>query len=263
MVVKETATAERNESAIGTLGRAGSALASDPVPGGPVSSVAVPSVELAPEEIGRWYGATRKLSWPVRKAWLRVDLFGADAVPADGPALLAPNHLSFLDSMLLMYALPRPVVFLGKAEYLEHPVTRRLFPAAGMIPVDRSGRCVARSLRMAADVLADGGIVGVFPEGTRSRDGLLGEGHTGVAHLALRSGAPIIPVGIVGSDLVQPPDARLPRFRGRIEYRFGAPLDLGRWVGRRDGAVKQEITEELMASIAALSGQRRRKESLT
>ncbi len=159
-----------------------------------------------------------------------------------------------------MYELPRPVTFLGKAEYLAHPVSRRLFPAAGMIPVDRSGRGVAASLRAAAQRLDQGDIVGIFPEGTRSRDGLLHQGHVGAAHLALHTGAPIVPVGIIGTDRVQPPGRRLPRVRGHVQVRFGAPIDLGRWAGRgRSAAVKREITEELMTAIAALSGQSPRR----
>lgn len=208
--------------------------------------------------IGRRHASTRLASWPLRRLWLDVEFDGLGVVPAAGPVILAANHLSFLDSMVLMYSLPRPVVFLGKAEYLDHPVTRRLFPAAGMIPVDRSGRGVAESLAVAADRLRGGGVVGIFPEGTRSRDGDLHAGHVGAAHLALHTGAPIIPVGVVGSDRVQPPGRRLPRRRGRIDVRFGAPIDLGRWAGRgRTSAVKREITEELMDAIAGLSGQRR------
>ncbi|MFN3219758.1 MAG: lysophospholipid acyltransferase family protein [Acidimicrobiales bacterium] len=221
----------------------------------PVASNLLDGIDL--DAVGRHYWATRRISLPWRRMWLRVELEGAESVPASGPVILAPNHLSFLDSMVLMYELPRPVTFLGKAEYLAHPVTRRLFPAAGMIPVDRSGRGVAASLRAAAKRLEAGGIVGLFPEGTRSRDGLLHDGHLGVAHLALHTGAPIVPVGIIGTDLVQPPDRRLPR-RGDVRVRFGAPIDLGRWAGRgRSAGVKREITDELMDAIAALSGQAR------
>lgn len=221
----------------------------------PVASNLLDGIDL--DAVGRHYWATRRISLPWRRMWLRVDLDGVESVPTSGPVILAPNHLSFLDSMVLMYELPRPVTFLGKAEYLAHPVTRRLFPAAGMIPVDRSGRGVAASLRAAAKRLEAGGIVGLFPEGTRSRDGLLHDGHLGVAHLALHTGAPIVPVGIIGTDQVQPPDRRLPR-RGDVRVRFGAPIDLGRWAGRgRSAGVKREITDELMDAIAGLSGQAR------
>lgn len=178
-------------------------------------------------------------------------------IPPHGGVILAANHLSFLDSVLLMYAPPRRVSFLGKQEYVTARSTRRLFPAAGMIPVDRSGRGVARSLGLAIERLRAGEIVGIFPEGTRSRDGLLHPGHAGVAHLALRSGAPIVPVGIVGSDRAMAPGRLLPT-RAPITVTVGEPIDIGPWAGRPPSAtVKAEITEEVMASIAAISGQER------
>ncbi len=204
--------------------------------------------------IGRWYGSTRRISWPLRRLWLDIQLEDAANVPSDGGVVLAANHASFLDSVLLMYSLPRRVSFLGKAEYLSAWPTRKLFPAAGMIPVDRSGRGVSRSLDEAGRRLRSGEVVGIFPEGTRSRDGRLHRGHTGVAHLALRSQAPIVPVGIVGSDEAQPPGARFPRYRSRVSLRFGSPVDLGRWAGQHPGGhVKREITDAVMRRIAQLS----------
>lgn len=206
--------------------------------------------------IGRWYGSTRRISWPLRRLWLDIRLEDEANVPDDGGVVLAANHLSFLDSVLLMYSLPRRVSFLGKAEYLSAWPTRKLFPAAGMIPVDRSGRGVARSLDEAGRRLRNGEAVGIFPEGTRSRDGLLHRGHPGVAHLALKSGAPIVPVGIIGSDEAQPPGARVPRYGAEITIRFGAPIGLGEYRGQRaTGQVKREITDQVMVEIAHLSGQ--------
>lgn len=216
---------------------------------------APPTPEL--HDIGRRYWSVRRLSAPLHRAWLDVDRQGLENVPTAGGVIFAANHLSFLDSVLLMYSGRRQVSFLGKVEYLSSPVTRRLFPAAGMIPVDRSGRGVGRSLGAAVDRLRAGEIVGIFPEGTRSRDGLLHDGHVGVAHLAIKSGAPIIPVGITGTDTAMAPDSLLPR-RSPITLKFGAPIDLGRWSCERPtGAVKREITDEVMAAIASLSGQRR------
>ena len=206
--------------------------------------------------IGRWYGSTRRVSWPLRRLWLDIRLEDEANVPDEGGVVLAANHLSFLDSVLLMYSLPRRVSFLGKAEYLSAWPTRKLFPAAGMIPVDRSGRGVARSLDEASRRLGEGQVVGIFPEGTRSRDGRLHRGHPGVAHLALKAGAPIVPVGIIGSGDAQPPGARLPSYRAPITLRFGAPIGLGEWAGqRRTGQLKREITDTVMREIAALSGQ--------
>lgn len=212
-------------------------------------------------DVGRWYWGTRRISWALRRVWLDVNLEGAENVPDHGGVLLASNHLSFLDSVLLMYALPRRVTFLGKAEYMTSPATRVLFPRAGMIPVDRSGRSIQQSLGFAGDLLDDGEIVGIFPEGTRSRDGRLHRGHTGAAHLALKGRVPIVPVGITGTDLAQPPGARVPRRGAPITLRFGAPIDPGRWVTRRlTASTKRELTDELMDAIAALSGQPRAKE---
>lgn len=210
-----------------------------------------------PAPIGRWYWPTRAASAPFRRLWFDVETVDADHVPATGGVILAPNHESFLDSFLLMYALPRKVVFLGKAEYLRSWKTRRLFPAAGMIPVDRSGRGLVTALERAATVLDGGGALGIFPEGTRSRDGLVHRGHNGVAHLALRTGAPIVPVGITGTAEVQPPGAAFPRRGGTITLRFGAPVDLGPWIGRaRSAGARREITEEVMRSVATLCGKR-------
>ena len=212
---------------------------------------------LESDRIGRRYWSVRRATAPLHRGWLDVAREGLENVPDHGGVIFAANHLSFIDSVLLMYSCRRQVTFLGKAEYLTMPATRRLFPAAGMIPVDRSGRGVGKSLGLAVDRLRAGEIVGIFPEGTRSRDGLLHEGHVGVGHLALKSGAPIVPIGILGTEVAMPPDSLIPR-RTPITLRFGAPIDLGRWTGQRPtGAVKREITDEVMDAIAGLSGQRR------
>ena len=136
---------------------------------------------------GRLYWPTRAVSAPFRRHWFDVQLEGVENVPADGPVVLAPNHISFLDSFLLMFGLHRKVMFLGKAEYTKSWKTS-FFPAAGMIPVDRGGKGLVSTLGCAANVLDYGGVIGIFPEGTRSRDGRIKKGHTGAAHLALGSG---------------------------------------------------------------------------
>lgn len=209
-------------------------------------------------QIGRWSKRVRVSTWPLRHLWLDVDLENEENVPSEGGVILAANHLSFIDSLLLMYSLPRRVTFLGKAEYLDSWTTRTLFPAAGMIPVDRSGRGIAHSLAMAEARLDAGEVVGIFPEGSRSRNGLLHRGHPGVAHLALSSGAPIVPIGIVGTDQIQPPGKVLPEFRGSVTLKFGSPLGVGPWADqRRSASAKRDITEEVMDSIASLTGQLR------
>ncbi len=200
--------------------------------------------------IGALYWPARALSAPFRRLWFDVELMGAANVPTDGPVILAANHISFLDSFLLRYGLPRKVMFLGKAEYCESWKTR-LFPAAGMIPVDRSGRGIATSLARAAAVLDRGGVIGVFPEGTRSRNGLVHRGHTGAAHLAQRTGAALVPVGISGTDQAQPPGARFPKPGSEIEFRFGAPIGLA--PHGRGATARRCLTRELMENIAVLA----------
>ena len=204
-----------------------------------------------------WVG--RALTAPLRKVWLDVTHVGRENVPTEGPVVLAANHLAFIDSLLVMYSLDRPVSFLGKAEYLDHPIARRLFPMTGMLPLDRTGRRSRVTLRRVQEILADGGIVGVHPEGTRSRDGLLNPGHSGVAQMALQGSAPIVPIALVGTDIVQPVGSRIPQFRGSVEIRYGAPIGMGEWAAnRRTRQARNELTEEVMQSIASLSGQQRR-----
>ena len=204
-----------------------------------------------------WVG--RGLSAPLRKLWLDVDHVGLENVPTEGPVVLAANHLAFIDSLLVMYSLDRPVSFLGKAEYLDHPIARRLFPMTGMLPLDRTGKRARVTLRRVQEILGEGGVVGVHPEGTRSRDGLLNPGHSGVAQMALQASAPIVPVALVGTDRAQPVGTVIPGFRSKIEICFGAPIGMGRWAStRRTRQARTELTEEVMQSIAALSGQERR-----
>ncbi len=121
------------------------------------------------DRVGTRYWAIRRLTWPVRRLWLDVQLIDTGNVPSDGPVILAANHLSFIDSPLLMFGLDRRGTMLGKAEYLDGRISSWIFPAAGMIPVDRSGRGLVESLRFAEQRLDDGEIIGLFPEGTRSR----------------------------------------------------------------------------------------------
>ena len=133
----------------------------------------------------------------------RARVLGLHHVPTDGPAIISANHRSFFDSPLLMAMAPRPVVFLGKAEYMDARSTKFLFPAVGMVPIKRDVKKASMAaLTTAAELLHDGKLVGIYPEGTRSRDGLLHRGHSGVAHLAMISGAPIIPVGLTGTERV-------------------------------------------------------------
>jgi 1-acyl-sn-glycerol-3-phosphate acyltransferase len=193
------------------------------------------------------------LGRPLRSAY-DIDVEGAGWLP-DGPAILAANHRSFMDSVFLALVVDRPVSFLAKAEYFDRRRTAWMFRSTGQIPLRRGSPAGARrALDAAQRVLCDGGLVGVYPEGTRSRDGRLHRGRLGPARLAVSSGAPIVPVGLIGIDQVQAPDQRVPRVGKRVTVRFGMPL----WVGTQEadrGRQLRTITDRVMAQIASLCGQ--------
>ncbi len=196
------------------------------------------------------------LTPPFRFCW-RVSTEGLENVPRTGPAIIAPNHISVLDSFFVPLSVGRRLTYVGKAEYMDSWKTKFIFPAIGMIPIDRSGGDASkRALDAAASVLEAGELFGIYPEGTRARDGKLHKGHTGVARLALRTGSPIVPVGVIGSDVVQPPDARFPKPFRRVHIRFGRPIDVGRYAARsNDRLVLRQLTDEVMYEIRNLSGQ--------
>src|SRR5215216_4704905 len=182
---------------------------------------------------------------------LRVE--GDEHLPADGAAIIAANHLSFFDSVVLAVAVPRRLNFVGKAEYLDSWKTRRLFPALGMLPVERGHpRQAYRVLGTAAQVLEAGECFAVYPEGTRSHDGSLQAGHNGVGHLSLTTGTAIIPAGIVGTDRIQPRGARVPRPFRTATVRFGSPIDPQRYDGSRRER-RRRITGDVMSAIGELS----------
>jgi len=199
---------------------------------------------------------------PTIKLLMRSQVSGLDNVPADGPAIICANHRSFFDTPLLMTTASRPVTFLGKAEYMDKWLTRHLFPAVGMVPIKRdAARASMAALETAADLLREGKLVGIYPEGTRSRDGLLHRGHTGVAHLAMMTGAPIIPVGLVGTERVQPIGAAVPRpFRGPVGVTFGAPIEPQTYRARGSRSRRRHLVNDVMASIAAMTDQQRSEE---
>ncbi|MEQ8839636.1 MAG: lysophospholipid acyltransferase family protein [Acidimicrobiales bacterium] len=194
---------------------------------------------------------------PVFASCWRIRTVGLENVPTSGPAILAPNHTSVIDSFFLPAVLPRRITFVGKAEYLDDWKTRRLFPALGMIPIDRSGGDAStRALDTAARLLDDGELFGIYPEGTRARDGYLHKGHTGAARLSMQTGAPIIPVGILGTRTIQPPDTRVPRPFRPVEVRFGKPIRPASAPDVGDTRMQlRQITDELMFEIRALTGQ--------
>jgi 1-acyl-sn-glycerol-3-phosphate acyltransferase len=206
---------------------------------------------------GALYPLAKALIRPATKVIWPVKVNGLENVPAEGPAIIAPNHISFLDSVVLIGVLPRRITYVGKAEYMDSWKTRHLFPAVGMIPIDRGGgKASFAALDTAAQVLDAGKLFGIFPEGTRSRDGHLHRGRTGIARLAIRTGAPIIPVGIKGTDRIQPPGASTPRPFRRCEVSFGEPIQVGHYNQRtRDPGVYRDLTDEVMYEIGQLSGQ--------
>jgi 1-acyl-sn-glycerol-3-phosphate acyltransferase len=208
-------------------------------------------------DAGQLYTVARAVLTPTFKFLWRLEIEGADRIPASGGAIFAPNHLSVLDHFVLGAALPRRITFVGKAEYMDSWKTKYIFPALGMIPIDRSGGSAAENaLNAAASLLGRGEFFGIYPEGTRSRDGRLHRGHTGVARLALRTGCPIFPVGLQGTLEVQPPDSSLPRPFRMMRVRIGRPIDPARYADRDgDRLALRQITDEVMFEIRGLSGQ--------
>jgi 1-acyl-sn-glycerol-3-phosphate acyltransferase len=205
------------------------------------------------------------LKWVALGPWLKLvfrpQVEGAENVPASGPAILASNHLSYADWLFMPLTLPRRVTFVAKAEYFTTPglkgwFQRRFFSGAGQVPIDRSGANAAEgALAAARKILEEGELFGIYPEGTRSHDGRLYRGKTGVARLALETGVPVIPIAVLGTDKVAPPGKKFGTFT-RPGVRFGKPLDFSRYEGmENDRYILRAITDEIMYEIMQLSGQ--------
>lgn len=212
----------------------------------------------SPQPTGRFgpgYAMARLIVTPLYRVLWRVHVEGGERLPRRGPAILAANHVSFFDSVVLIMSMRRTLSFVGKAEYLDSWKTRQVLPALGMIPVDRSdARRALVALKIAAGVLRAGKLFAIYPEGTRSRDGDLHAGHTGAAYLSMATDVPIVPTGIVGTNRVQPPGARLPRPFRSVTVRFGTPIDPTIYVGSRRRR-RRLITDDVMTAIGSLSGQ--------
>lgn len=213
--------------------------------------------EFASSTASRAQPRARALLKPLTTKLWKCRFEGFENIPESGPAILCPNHISFLDSVFTMVHAGRQISFVGKAEYMDSWKTKYLFPALGMIPIDRSGGSKSEGALLAAEaVLRRGELFGIYPEGTRSRDGMLYKGHTGAARLAMKVGCPILPVGIIGTREIQPPDTVMPRFGLECTIKIGAPIDVSRYRDRADDhMVLREITDELMFEIQALTGQ--------
>ncbi|GAB3088167.1 lysophospholipid acyltransferase family protein [Micromonospora schwarzwaldensis] len=197
---------------------------------------------------------------PLLRLVFRPQVEGLEHVPATGPVILASNHLSFSDSIFTPLIVKRKVTFIAKAEYftgkgLKGWLTKMFFVGSGTIPVDRSGGQAARAaLDTQLRVLRAGGIAGIYPEGTRSPDGRLYRGKTGVARLALASGAPVVPMAMLNSDAIQPTGQIIPNL-GRVRISFGPPLDFSRYAGLAgDRFVERAVTDEIMYELMELSG---------
>lgn len=211
----------------------------------------------------RFYWAAKNfLVAPTANMVFRPWVKGRANVPQTGGAILASNHLSFSDSIFMPSQLNRQVHFLAKSEYFNGSgvrgwATRKFFHYSNQLPMDRSGgQASLNSLQAGLDLLEDGGLLGIYPEGTRSPDGRLYRGRIGLAKLALATGAPVIPIAMIGTDKVQPIDRKVPKIR-RVGVIFGAPMHFGRDETAATGQHQQlrEITDEVMDSIRRLSGQ--------
>lgn len=197
--------------------------------------------------------------------WLRV-LFrpwveGLDNVPDKGAAILASNHLSFSDSFFLPLVVPRPITFLAKSDYFTGKgvkgfFTKMFFAGVGQVPVDRSGgRASEAALRTGLRILGEGSLLGIYPEGTRSPNGTLYRGKTGVARMAMEAKVPIIPAAMINTYEIQPPGQVRPSIR-RVGIRLGRPLDFSRYEGlENDRFVLRSVTDEVMYELMTLSGQ--------
>ena len=203
------------------------------------------------------YWVLKAILTPVLRLLFKVKVDGKDKVPSQGAAILASNHLSFSDSIFLPLVLRRRITFVAKAEYFEDKKTAWIFRALGQIPIKREGGSASqRALDSAMEILQHGGLFGIYPEGTRSPDGCLYKGHTGIARLALQSGAPVLPVAMVGTREAQPIGQVKPNFFSPITVRIGAPMRFDRYADRADDPrVLRQITDEIMFELRALSGQ--------
>jgi len=209
-----------------------------------------------------FYWVVKAILGPILRVVFRPWFDGAENVPREGPAILASNHLSFSDHFFAPLPLPRKVVFLAKSEYftgrgLKGLASRIFFSGIGQIPMDRAGgEASQRALRTGLRVLAQGQLLGIYPEGTRTPDGRLYRGKTGVARLALAAKVPVIPCAMVGGFEFQPPGKIAPRLRIRPGVKFGKPLDFSRYYGlETDRIVLRAMTDEIMYELMKLSGQ--------
>ena len=207
------------------------------------------------------YRLSRLVAGPFLRTLARATVIGAENVPATGSAILASNHLSIIDSIYLPLMLPRPVTFAAKSEYftgtrLRDRVVGAYLRSTNQMSTDRNGgRAAQEMLEAAVTHLRSGELFGIYPEGTRSPDGRLYRGRTGVGYLALNADAPVIPVAMIGTDRILPPGHKVPR-PGRIEIRIGKPIEFAEFRGQTAGArQRRAVTDTVVRAIQELSGQ--------
>ena len=208
-----------------------------------------------------FYWVVKAILTPILRTLFRPWIEGGDHIPHEGGAILASNHLSFSDSIFLPLVVPRRITFLAKADYftgrgVKGKLTKGFFAGVGQVPIDRSGgKASEAALRTGLRILGEGNLLGLYPEGTRSPDGRLYRGKTGVARMALEAGVPVIPVAMINTDVVQPTGKKIPKL-GRVGVRIGKPLDFSRYKGMEgDRFVLRSITDEIMYELMLLSGQ--------
>jgi 1-acyl-sn-glycerol-3-phosphate acyltransferase len=208
-----------------------------------------------------FYWVVKAILTPILRTLFRPWIEGGEHIPAEGAAILASNHLSFSDSIFLPLVVPRRITFLAKADYftgtgVKGKLTKGFFAGVGQVPIDRSGgKASEAALRTGLKILGEGNLLGLYPEGTRSPDGRLYRGKTGVARMALEAGVPVIPVAMINTDVVQPTGKKIPKL-GRVGIRVGKPLDFSRYKGMEgDRFVLRSITDEIMYELMLLSGQ--------
>ncbi len=198
---------------------------------------------------------------PILKTVFRPWVSGLDNIPKTGGVILASNHLSFIDSVFLPLLIDRRIYFLAKSDYftgrgLKNWATKHFLLGTGMLPIDRSGgKASEASLNTGLEVLAKGDVLGIYPEGTRSPDGKMYRGRTGVARMVLEAGVPVVPVAMIDTEKVMPIGSKIPKVR-RIGVVFGEPLDFTRFEGMEgDRFILRSITDEIMYELSRISGQ--------
>jgi len=218
-----------------------------------------PRDEVAP--VGFTYYFGRGLLVSLTRLIYRPRIEGRENIPRTGKVILASNHLSFIDSLVIPMFSPRPVYFLAKSTYFDGTglrgwISRQFFTAIGATPVERgAGQAALDALDQQRRILASGRAIALYPEGTRSLDGRLYKGRTGVAFLALEEGAQVVPVGLIGTNEAMPVGAKMPSRHPRVTIRYGKPIDLTHLGTANSGKARRLATDEIMAAIHALSGQ--------